>query len=148
MAYGCASGTTTVSDPSCSAQLKWAGGDEGSPLMNPGKDCIACHTSRGEGPKLAIAGTVFGKNDDADTCVGKSGISVEITDANGKVATLTTNESGNFTLGGSLAMPYTARVYYGGKERKMFSPQSTGACNACHTAKGANGAPGRVLIPQ
>jgi mono/diheme cytochrome c family protein len=29
----------------------------------------------------------------------------------------------------------------------MSTPQSTGNCAACHTAKGVNGAPGRIIIP-
>ena len=29
----------------------------------------------------------------------------------------------------------------------MATPQSTGNCASCHTAKGANGAPGRIVAP-
>ena len=45
-------------------------------------------------------------------------------------------------------VPYKARVKAGGKMSAMASAQTTGDCNSCHTTTGAEGAPGRVLIPQ
>lgn len=151
LCIGCASdgGNDTTAAPECFAQLKWAGGEKGSDFMSPGKDCVACHTERHEGPQFAFAGTVFGQFKQADLCEGKAGAMVEITDANGVVATLTTNEAGNFMSRGKSApaLPYTAKVRYGGKERKMATPQSNGSCNACHTVDGLNGAPGRLVAP-
>ena len=35
-----------------------------------------------------------------------------------------------------------------GAERQMMGEQSVGSCNSCHTAGGANGAPGRILLPE
>ncbi len=141
----------TTAAPECSAKLKWAGGNSGNPMMNPGMDCVACHKKEGEGPLFVAAGTVFGKFDEVDLCEGKSGITVEITDKTGKVFSATTNEAGNFFVNasaGSIAMPYTAKVKAGGKERAMVSPQSNGSCNSCHTKTGgATGAPGRIVIP-
>ncbi|MBI3179540.1 MAG: hypothetical protein HYZ27_07745 [Deltaproteobacteria bacterium] len=141
----------TTSAPECASQLKWTGGNEGSEFMNPGQDCVACHKKEGEGPAFQAAGTVFGKFDEVDLCEGKSGITVEITDKTGKVFTATSNASGNFFVSasaGTIAMPYTARIKAGGKERAMLSPQSSGACNSCHTKTGGStGAPGRIVIP-
>ena len=36
----------------------WTRGNHGSPDMNPGRACIACHTTD-DGPALTIAGTVY-----------------------------------------------------------------------------------------
>lgn len=121
--------------------------DEG-PLMKPGGACIDCHTSEGEGPIFKLAGTVMGATNDDTSCNGVSGVTVEITGADGQLVTLTTNSAGNFFLeSGAIALPYTAKVKAGGKELVMGTPQSVGDCNTCHTAGGANGAPGRILSP-
>jgi hypothetical protein len=150
LASACASedDNQTASAPECASKLKWNGGNEGSSLMNPGQDCIACHKQQGEGPQFQAAGTVFGALAEGDLCLGKSGITVEITDHNGKVHTAITNASGNFSFSSAIAMPYTAKVKAGGKERAMIGAVSTGACNSCHTKTGGStGAPGRILIP-
>jgi hypothetical protein len=78
------------------------------------------------------------------------GAVVRLTDAKGKLTTLTTNKAGNFMLrfrGNTFAMPFTAKVMFKGNERVMATPQSTGNCAGCHTARGAAGAPGRILLP-
>jgi len=144
---GCEAGN----DPpeTCSTNSAWLDGDEESPLMHPGDDCIACHAER-EGPKFVIAGTVMNDFKDDTNCNGVEGVTVEITGADGKVLTLTTNAAGNFfqeARNGDVAMPFTAKVIKDGKERKMNGPQSNGACASCHTAQGANGAPGRIIPP-
>ena len=46
-----------------------------------------------------------------------------------------------------LELPFRAKVVFAGKERSMGTAQSTGDCNSCHTATGANGAPGRIVLP-
>lgn len=133
----------------CSTDEDWLSGDEGSPLMHPGGACIECHTSNGEGPKFTLAGTVMGASKDDTDCNGVAGATVQITGADGKVISLTTNAAGNFfqeSMAG-LSTPYTAKVIQSGKERAMTAAQTTGDCNSCHTAAGANGAPGRILLP-
>jgi len=133
-----------------STVTKWTLGDRESPLMHPGMSCIDCH-AKGEGPRFLIAGTVFQSLAEADDVYGVKDVTVQITDAKGKVFKLTTNASGNFFLearGNTLTAPFTAKVIVNGKERAMGSPQSSGSCNVCHTAKGVNGAPGRIIVPQ
>jgi mono/diheme cytochrome c family protein len=115
--------------------------------MHPGRSCISCHASKGEGPSFTVAGTVYGAAGQADDCAGVQGVTVELTDAKGAVTTLTSNAAGNFFTEKSLVMPYTARVLTATGERKMFGAQSNGDCAACHTATGASGAPGRILSP-
>jgi hypothetical protein len=141
----CASGQTTpyVPDP------------EASPIdpanMNPGMACVACH---GGEPAFNIAGTVFATGKVTDLCLPPtttdlSQAQVIITDANGTEHTLKVNSVGNFHSGFSpIATPYTAKVVYQGKTRAMVASQTSGDCNACHTAGGTSGAPGRVAIPQ
>ncbi|HUX36330.1 MAG TPA: hypothetical protein VMV44_00390 [Rectinemataceae bacterium] len=128
--------------------LKWVAGNSGGSLMNPGLACISCHT-RGEGPRFAAAGTVYAKLDEKNLDLGVEGATVQIIDAKGRVLTLKTNKSGNFSArrGVSFTFPITAKVIYKGKTSEMYSPQKSGDCNLCHTQSGAKGAPGRVAIP-
>ncbi len=144
-----ASCATTSADSSCiSSGTRWTGGNSGSSAMNPGTDCIACHAS--EGPKYAVAGTVYSDGSDADGCDGIASVSVELKSVDtGETVTATSNGAGNFYLASNkmFAGKYTARVIANGKARAMNTPQSIGACNACHTSAGAGGAPGRVIIP-
>jgi len=134
----------------CISGLRWVGGDEESSRMHPGGDCIGCHTDRGEGPRYAVAGTIYEALDEPSDCFGFEGATVEITDADGKLFSMTANPAGNFYLSsgdGPLAMPYRAAVVMDGVRREMASPQSDGNCANCHTAQGDLGAPGRVLVP-
>ena len=119
--------------------------------MEPGGNCIQCHTDRGEGPRYTFAGTVMAGIDDGENCRGIPEVTVEIIDANGATAlSMLTNESGNFFSRVNLndiALPYTAVVSYEGRQRVMGSPQTDPNCMNCHTDVGAEGAPGRILIP-
>ncbi len=133
-------------DNSCPSGKKWTSGNKGSTLMYPGKACITCH-NQGEGPFFYAAGTVYPVAHAVDSCYGSASVTVELTDANGKVVTATTNAAGNFYIQKSLTMPYTARVIKNGISRDMLSPQKNGDCNTCHTADGATNAPGRIEEP-
>lgn len=141
-------GDTAATDTGvCSSGTEWTGGDEESPNMNPGQDCIACHAS-GEGPTFTIAGTVMGDFADPDDCNGVEGMIVRITDADGVLIELTSNAAGNFYSTKAVAMPYTAEVEGAdGVIGTMSGEQTSGACGSCHTAEGAEGAPGRVVEP-
>lgn len=138
----------------CSSGTTWSWGNEGSSRMNPGKACIACH-STGEGPRFVAAGTLYPTIREPDLCNGAngqstfSGVQVELIDANGTVFPMSVNSAGNFSLQyATVVKPYTARVVYQGKTRTMATPQQSGDCNSCHTEKGLNGAPGRVTLPE
>ena len=140
---------TKVPQSTCLSGMQWKAGDEGSPEMHPGWNCISCH-AQGEGPRFIVAGTVYQQLDEPNDCYGVEGVVVQLTDAKGKVIRLTTNLAGNFAArarSGSIAFPITAKVLYKGNESVMASPQSTGNCAQCHTAKGRNGAPGRIVAP-
>lgn len=143
---GCAG--TNVDTGVCSSGRQWNGGgsDDGSALMNPGVDCIACHAGT-EAPLYTVAGTVMGALNDPDDCFGVPGVTVTIIDADGVAHDLLTNESGNFFTTDAIPTPYTAMVDYNGVQVAMVSAQTDGACLTCHTELGANLAPGRIVAP-
>lgn len=159
-------------DSVCTSNVYWTQGNHGSSKMHPGRACIHCHTNEGGGddddddfngkdgdddddddaPTFYAAGTVFTTGHEPDDCNGgpqgttKTAI-IEITDATGKVFKLTPNKVGNFYTKSTVAKPYKARVIFDGKERAMGASQTSGDCNSCHTQKGENGAPGRIVLP-
>jgi hypothetical protein len=118
--------------------------------MAPGQACIACHATN-EAPDFAIAGTVYPTAHEPDNCVSAAptaaGASVVIVDANNRTVTLSVNSAGSFYSSGAVAKPYHAKVVTSASERVMVAAQTSGDCNGCHTQNGANGAPGRILLP-
>lgn len=138
----------------CSSNTSWLFGNAESPLMRPGGACIDCHTRMGEGPRFALAGTVYPTAHEPDDCNGAGslggfgGAQVIVTDSAGQVITMTPNQVGNFSARRvSLTLPYTAKVVFEGRERLMLTPQTSGDCNLCHTETGTEMAPGRVMLP-
>jgi len=143
-----------IADPystpvACTSNMMWTRGNSGGGSMDPGMACVTCH-SMGEGPRFAIAGTVYPTAHEPDKCIGGGAAAISqvvITGADGQVITLTPNASGNFSYGGTLAQPYKAKVTSMGRERAMIAAQTSGDCNSCHTESGAMMAPGRVMLP-
>lgn len=131
----------------CLSGSAWTGGNEESPLMNPGEACIACHQAEDEGPEYTFAGTVYEGLDEPNDCNGLSGATVEVIDADGASFTATTNSAGNFFLNASdLVFPVTATVTDGTRTATMVTAQASGDCNTCHSAAGSDGAPGRIAL--
>jgi hypothetical protein len=129
----------------CTSKTTWKSGENQN--MRPGEACIACHATN-KGPDFNVAGTVYPTGHEPNDCNGKGGVTIVITDAKGTVRNLTVNSVGNFSFTGTLSMPYTAKVTTSsGATRAMVTAQSSGDCNSCHTEKGANGAPGRIVVP-
>ena len=138
-----------VADAACASGFRWVGGtDDGNSLMKPGHDCIGCHAG-GEGPRYTIAGTVYARPNEPADCLGVAGATVRVTAADGAVLDLVANDAGNFYTKAALAFPVRAEVLdtSGNVVSTMAAAQSYGGCNSCHTSAGANGAPGRVLLP-
>jgi hypothetical protein len=137
-----------ASTPSvCTSKTTWKGGDEGDPNMHPGGACITCHTIKG-GPAFKVAGTVFPTLHEPNDCNGDpQPINVVVTDARGKDTTLQTNGVGNFFTRTKIAAPFKVKLVNGAKTRAMNGTLTAGDCNSCHTEKGANGAPGRIMAP-
>jgi hypothetical protein len=122
-----------------------------SPFMEPGGDCIGCHSS-GEGPGFVLAGTVMSDMHDDTNCQGVADVTIRITGADGRAFELVSNQSGNFFaegLSASLVFPYKAEVSRNGVTVPMLTTRSASetSCNACHTAAGLMAAPGRIVAP-
>ena len=128
--------------------------DDGSPDMNPGLACRSCHLQREPEEARFFMGTVYPTLHEQDRCYSNvpAGTRVEILDANGTVTlTMMVRSRGNFmstSRNANVPLPFTARVVSPtGGVTQMMTPQMTGDCNGCHTEQGANGAPGRILLP-
>lgn len=133
----------------CSSNSRWTRGDRGSSSMHPGVACIDCH-KRKRAPTYTVAGTVYATGHEVDDCSGTaSGPKVVLSDGTGKVlATLSVNSAGNFYSTVRLPASYTVKIVQGSKERAMQATPSSGDCNSCHTQDGAEGAPGRIALPE
>jgi hypothetical protein len=134
----------------CTSGTTWTGGNNGNPLMNPGRACISCHAGEDDAPRFTIAGTLYPTGHEPNLCNGVNGTTgarVVIVDAANRTVTLTPNAAGNFMYTGAISTPYHAKVTYQGRERIMPVAQTSGDCNSCHTQSGANGAPGRITLP-
>jgi hypothetical protein len=117
--------------------------------MEPGGDCIGCHSS-GDGPSFLVAGSVMNALHDDTNCNGVAGVTVRLTGADGKQMELVTNGTGNFfsqAKASALVLPFKAEVVRGGKTAAMLTAQTSTDCGSCHTAAGANMAPGRIVPP-
>ncbi len=168
---GVDAGPTTVCT---SNQLQSGSRYIGAVTMNPGLACKACHSGQNfmnQNPSVRSAtrdlwsfmGTVYPTLHEKDFCISAlpAGVTVEIIGVDGGVLTVfdaATNanstsmgvfSTGNFLgdVTGSIP-PYRARVRANGKTREMQGFQTDGDCNSCHTEQGANGAPGRIAIPE
>ncbi len=131
-------------------------GNTENQYMNPGLACVGCHSRENarkgeEELPEGIGGTVYPSAHEPDHCDGAQGAAtVVITDATGHVFRLPVNVNGNFFLyegRSGLRKPYRARVETAAGMREMVTPQESGDCNACHTQAGADGAPGRIVLP-
>jgi hypothetical protein len=152
-----ANGTDATADPfaaptTCTSGQTWSGGNHGSKLMNPGLGCIACHAKSSDAPTLTLAGTVYPTAHEPNLCDGASSAiyndaTVVVTGADQKTIALTPNAAGNFLYQGVLALPFRIKLSYLGRERMMGVAQTSGDCNSCHTQDGADGAPGRIVLP-
>lgn len=131
----------------CSSGTHWDSGTRGSALMTPGQPCLSCHTATA--PQFSFAGTVFPGAHEPDDCFGASGngVMVLIKGANGQRLALTPNSAGNFIAAAGVQGPYTVEVHYQGRVRTKTQAQTSGDCNGCHSAQGANGAAGRITLP-
>jgi hypothetical protein len=137
--------------PRCTSGQYWDEEDEGSKSMYPGRACLHCHQQSREGPTHSLAGTLYPSGHEPNDCNGSSGsitgAQIVVTDASSRSYTLIPNRVGNFFSETNLVMPLRVKVTYRGRQRVMAGAITEGDCNSCHTQFGANGAPGRILLP-
>ncbi|MHB1845292.1 MAG: hypothetical protein ACYCWW_10715 [Deltaproteobacteria bacterium] len=137
-------------------------GLSGTPIMDPGTDCIVCHSASGNASfrPWTVAGTVYG-SPDAGAGAGLAGVSVLLTDVNGVKLTLQSNAAGNFYTAQPLGDLADIEVQEG--DRRLIMQTSVvgggslallGSCNRCHQEAsasgvilGISGAPGRLYLP-
>jgi hypothetical protein len=141
-------GGATPPASACSSKAVWTDGVLGSPFMTPGRPCIPCHSSADRTP-FTVAGTVYGSLGDPDDCNGIDGTlggAIGIMDEMGAeiVPRLQINRVGNFFSARILPRAYRVKIIVSGRESIMRAPVTNGDCNVCHTAKGAQGASGRI----
>lgn len=136
----------------CSSELKWTAGEQGSPLMQPGSDCMGCHRLQIKAPPLLIAGTVYESNTAQEGCAGVQGALIRIEDMAGKIIELWSNQAGNFFLyedeDNAIAFPYKVSVLFEGRALKMQEEAFSGNCSECHSGPSASRASARVTIPK
>ncbi len=131
----------------CTSKSTYRGGENID--MRPGEACATCHQVRG-GPRYTVGGTVYPTAHEPNLCNGatKANLTVIVTDKNGKVVNVPVDtSSGNFGTRTAIVPPFTVVVSDGTKTRPMLGSLTAGDCNTCHTEKGLNGAPGRVMAP-
>ncbi len=145
----------TTAQLTCSSGEFWPiDWDDGSPNMNPGLPCRSCHLQQEDRRAYFFMGTVYPTLHERDRCISSvlAGTEVHIVDRDGQVALrLPVRAGGNFfstEREAGVRLPFTARVVGPrGETISMSTPQMSGDCNGCHTERGANGAPGRILLP-
>lgn len=143
----------------CSSGKTVAHTTQESSSMDPGEDCMSCHKIGGTNPKqFILAGTVYKTAHEPNDCNGSGPYTVSGVDKNGKAWSVKSNSVGNFYVSaGTLTAPLSKIKITdsASKTRVMSADAPSGACNACHTEKGAapfapsfaTPAPGRVMAP-
>ncbi len=108
-------------------------GFDGNPQMNPGKDCLECHSPSGEASNLSfsVGGTVYPAAL-AGTEGGLFNAEIDITDFNNRQFTLHSNGAGNFYSAEPIAFPASVSIKVGGQIFAMNQQPPMGRCNACH----------------
>jgi hypothetical protein len=105
------------------------------PLHRAGQPCLTCHGGLGPGePDWAAAGTVFKVRGEPEPFPG---VTVELTDVNGQIRTVVTNEVGNFWIPASQwtpTFPMFAKITApNGKSASMYTRIGRNAgCGECH----------------
>jgi hypothetical protein len=143
--------TTFAGDPVCASGNFYQ--RDGGAGPSPGLPCPECAPADA-GVLAPLAGTVFAAGKVLDGCLPPASVdmtkaSVRVKDGNGLEYMIPVGPDGNFRSDPSqkIVFPFTAQVTYMGKTRAMLWRQWTGDCNSCHTAAGANAAPGRITLP-
>jgi hypothetical protein len=118
---------------------------EHGPMMEPGADCMECH-STGSKRAWTAAGTVF-SSADARPDEGLQGVEVSLTDSKNRTIRMTTNGAGNFYTAETLFFPVNVDIKLKDAEMKMADMPPVGSCNSCHTGLSGPTGIGRIHVP-
>jgi len=127
--------TDRVHDDAVEALGPEAPGVKEGPLHRPGQPCLTCHGGWGPGePDCAAAGTIFKVRGEPE---GFPGVTVELSDANGEIRRVVTNEVGNFWIPADQwtpTFPMFAKISApNGKSASMYTRIGRNAgCGECH----------------
>ncbi|MEW6431229.1 MAG: hypothetical protein AB1730_06935 [Myxococcota bacterium] len=123
-------------------------GEATGPLMRPGNNCLRCHAAGGEAARkpFSVGGTVF-PSGDAGLCDGVEGVTIRVTDTNGKSVTLVSNAVGNFWSAEPLEPPLSISAERDGRVLAMPVTTPTGGCALCHSWPDPVSATGRIRAP-
>jgi hypothetical protein len=121
-----------------------SGEEPGGPVLGVTPKVCSSHAVNASPSEL------MGASHDDTNCAGVASATVRVIGADGQQLDLTTNDHGNFFYAGAWpasAFPYKAEVTYNGNTFKMMASRTVAEtnCASCHTAIGANGAPGRIV---
>ena len=119
LALGALAGCGAV-DCQASNAFALAPGEPTGPLMRPGNNCLRCHAAGGAAAAkpFSFGGTVF-SSADAAACDGVAGVTLRVTDSNGKTATAVSNAAGNFWSVEPLVPPLSMEAERDGRVAKM-----------------------------
>jgi hypothetical protein len=108
-------------------------GFDGNPQMDPGQECLRCHSASGAASSLifSVAGTVY-PGALAGTEGGLFNAEIDITDRNGHELALKSNGAGNFYSAEAIVFPASVSVNVGEQRFTMQEPSPSGQCNTCH----------------
>lgn len=103
--------------------------DLGSGVHNAGQACIACHAGNG-GPDFTLAGTI-----------SVPGATITVTDADGVILDVVSQNNGNFYTSTALTFPVTVSASKCPDTVPMLGSVAQGDCNAggCHANGSATG---------
>jgi hypothetical protein len=117
-----------------------AKGEEPGPTHRRGQPCLTCHGGKGPGsPEFSVAGTVYAVRGGSDVAPG---VTVVITDLDGRSKSVVTNRAGNFFIEKEQwdpVFPLHVRLEGGDKPKEMISRiGGNGSCASCHRTTGDN----------
>jgi hypothetical protein len=113
-------------------------GLNGNPDMNPGQDCMSCHTAGGQasGRQWTIAGTVFpSATSPADGGLQNAEILIVDSASPPKAITLISDQAGNFYTAETFTGGVHVAVQTGNQRYEMQEIPPTGSCNLCHATE-------------
>ncbi len=144
-----------VHDDAIAALGPEAPGVRQGPLHRPGQPCLLCHDgAMGDPPRFTVAGTVFST---PGTLLAVEGATVQLVDANGSGAQVTTNSAGNFyATPGDYSPTFPLQVTVAGPAGPTVHMQTliggngtvepNGACASCHFDPAGPNSPGHVCL--
>ena len=118
------------------------------PTHRPGQPCLTCHSGQGPGKsEFSVAGTVYKTKLSTEWLEGAT---VTLTDAEGTIRQLTTNQTGNCLIKKSEwtpVYPMRVKVSFGGVSIDMLTHVGrSGACADCHTDPASAASAGHVYL--